>query len=58
LFSIYHQPESTAPQLSEKNKGESRHIGVLLKTESLHDKQQGNTAVSAGTEVQYSNRMD
>jgi hypothetical protein len=57
FFCFNHQPESTAPQLSERNKGESRRIGVLLKTESLHDKQ-GCTTVSASTEVQYWHRMD
>ena len=56
LFLFCHQPKSTAPQLSESNEGESWRIGVLLKTESLHDK--GRTTVSAGTEVQYCNRMD
>ena len=50
LFSIFHWHKSTALQLSESNKGDSWRIGVLLKTESLHDKQ-GCTTVSASSTI-------
>jgi hypothetical protein len=56
-FCIYLRPESTAPQLSESNEGESWRMGVFLKSESLHDKQ-ARTTVIASTEVQFWHRMD
>ena len=57
FFSIYHQPEPTALQLSKRYECESWRIGVLLKAESSNDKQ-ACTPVIASSEVQNCNMMD